>query len=298
MTDQLTKVLAYKDQVRIVIAETQHLVNQAHLKHETWHTSTAALGRTLTGTLLLASNLKGEDRLSVTIKGNGPLGTLFADADAKGNIRGFVENSNVALELNNQGKIDVSRGVGLPGSLTVKKFIENYEPFAGQVELVSGELAEDFTYYMAVSEQTPSSFGLSVLINPDEDVQSAGGFMVQLMPGASEETIQSLEDAISKVGKLSDYFNQDNPVNSLLAVLCPDKEYKIIDTKEIQFKCSCHRERFEIGLAMLDNADLMEIINDHQGAELRCHFCNQTYQFTDEEMQAIMSKKEKGGYNV
>ena len=297
MGDQMTKILAYHDQVRLVIVETTDLVRQAQERHDTWQTSTAALGRTLTATLLLASNLKGQDRMSISIKGNGPLGTIFADADAHGNIRGFVENPKVALELNSKGKIDVSGGVGLPGSLTVKKFIEHYEPFAGQVELVSGELAEDFTYYMAVSEQTASSIGLSVLVNPDETVQAAGGFMIQLMPGATEETIQALEEALKKLDHLSKFFKQTNPVEPLMELLCGESG-KIIEQKPIQFYCPCDRQRFELGLAMLNSSDLQEIIDDHQGAELQCHFCNQTYHFTDHEMQVIMDKKEKGEYDV
>lgn len=194
MSDQLVKALAFDKQVRLYLVNAKETVSEAQKRHDTWHTASAALGRSLIASLLLAANLKGEDRLSVDIQGSGPLGRILVEADNQGQVRGFVNQAHLALPLNSQGKLDVAGAVGLPGTLTVNKLIQgSREPYQGRVPLISGELGEDFTYYMAVSEQTPTAIGLSVLVDKDETVKAAGGFMVQMLPGASEETIQTVE---------------------------------------------------------------------------------------------------------
>ena len=291
MSDQLTKILAYHQEIRIVVVEGTKAVNEAVSRHQTWHTASAVLGRTMMGACLLAANLKGQDNISVLIKGQGPVGQVQADADGKGHVRAFVSNPHVALDLNPQGKLDVKGAIGLPGMLSVKKQIANETPFVGQVNLVSGEIAEDFTYYMAVSEQTPSSIGLSVLVRPDESIQSAGGFMVQVMPGAQEETIASLEEAVGQLSNLSGIFQEEDPVSTLMSYLCPSGDYKMIDQYPIQFKCPCSKDKFSRALSLISVEDLQAMIEEDHGAETICHYCQEEYNFSENELKELIEEK-------
>lgn len=289
MTDQILKAVAYDGQVRVFVLDFTKTVDEAHRRHDTWHTSTAALGRTLIATSLLGSNLKGEDRISVEVLGEGPAGRIVTDGDSVGNVRGYIQNPHVALELNDKGKLDVAGAVGLPGTLTVRKYITGAdEPFSGQVPLISGELAEDFTYYMAISEQTPSSIGLSVLVNPDESVAAAGGFMIQVMPGATEETIDNLEARINSIGRFSDLLDQKKPLEELLDILVGENNSKILDKHEVAFYCPCSKERFAKSLKMIGNDEINAMIEEDHGAELVCHYCNEHYQFTEDELKALV----------
>lgn len=288
MTDQLLKALAYDGQVRVFVLDATATVNEARVRHQTWHTATAVLGRSLAATALLAANLKGTDRLSVEIIGDGPVGRILTDGDAHGNIRGYVTNPKVALELNAQGKLDVASAVGLPGTLVVRKFIGDSEPFAGQVPLVSGELAEDFTYYMALSEQTPSSIGLSVLVNPDESVAAAGGFMIQVMPGATDETITALEERIASLGRFSDELESAESIEALLDLLVGAGNSEILDYLPIKFVCPCTKDRFAQGIQSIGRKEIEAMIAEDQGAEVVCHFCNNHYEFTEEELKDLL----------
>lgn len=288
MADQLLKALAYDGQVRVFVLDATDTVNEARERHETWHTATAVLGRSLAATALLAANLKGTDRLSVEIIGEGPVGRILADGDAHGNVRGYVTNPKVALELNDKGKLDVAAAVGLPGTLVVRKYIGDSEPFAGQVPLVSGELAEDFTYYMALSEQTPSSIGLSVLVNPDETVAAAGGFMLQVMPGATDETIDALEKRIASLGRFSDELESSKSIEALLDLLVGEGNSEILDYLPIKFLCSCTKERFAQGLQSIGRKEIEAMIAEDQGAEVVCHYCNNHYDFTEDELKALL----------
>lgn len=289
MTDQILKALAFDGQVRIFVLDLTNSVEEARRRHDTWHTATAAMGRTLVATSLLASNLKGEDRLSVEVLGEGPVGRIVADGDSVGNVRGYIQNPHVALELNAKGKLDVAGAVGLPGTLTVRKYITGAEePFSGQVPLISGELAEDFTYYMAISEQTPSSIGLSVLVNPDESVAAAGGFMIQMMPGATEETIVELEKRINNLGRFSDLLDQKKPLEELLEILVGENNSQILDKHELAFYCPCSKERFANSLKMVGETELREMIEEDNGAETVCHYCNEHYHFSGEELERLI----------
>ncbi|MGO4929480.1 Hsp33 family molecular chaperone HslO [Fundicoccus sp. Sow4_D5] len=292
MTDQLLKALAYDGQVRVFVLDATKTVNEARERHQTWHTATAVLGRTLAATALLSANLKGTDRLSVEIIGEGPVGRVVTDGDAYGHVRGYVTNPEVALELNDQGKLDVAAAVGLPGSLIVRKYIGDSEPFSGQVPLISGELAEDFTYYMAVSEQTPSAIGLSVLVNPDESVAAAGGFMIQVMPGATEETITAIEERIGSLGRFSDKLEEAESIESLLDLLVGENNSEILAYQDVKFLCSCSKERFTEGLKLIGRKEIEEMIIEDHGAETVCHYCNNHYQFSEEDLEAILVDKE------
>ncbi len=291
MADTLLKALAYDNEVRVYVVNATNSVEEARTRHQSWHTATAVLGRTLIATSLLAGNLKGNDTLSVEIKGTGPVGTIRADGAPNGDIRGFVSNPKVALELNEAGKIDVKKAVGLPGTLTVSKHMQDSEPFRGQVELISGELGEDFTYYMAVSEQTPSAIGVSVLVDTDDSVKAAGGFMIQVLPDASEDTIHALEKKLSSLGRVSDLIEQGIMVEELLATLVEKDNYNILDEYPIQFHCQCSHEHFEEQLSRLSSEDLQLLIEEDHGAEIICHYCNSAYQYTESQLQNILDHK-------
>src|SRR5699024_2673012 len=202
MKDYLVKALAYNGYIRAYAVNATQTVSQGQKRHDTWNTSSAALGRTLVGGLLLGSTVKGEDTITVRVKGDGPAGGIVVVSNGKGEVRGYIKNPHISLPLNKQGKIDVAGAVGTKGIFSVTKDLGLKEPFSGQTPIVSGELAEDFTYYMAVSEQIPSSIGLSVLVDTDDSIKTAGGFMIQVLPGASDEIITSLESKLTDLPKV------------------------------------------------------------------------------------------------
>lgn len=288
MTDQLLTALAYDGQIRILVLRANDVVQEAQKRHGTWHTATAALGRTLVATLLLSANAKGDERISVEVAGVGPIGRIVSEGDGNGNVRGYASNPHVALELNAQGKLDVAGAVGLPGVLTVRKLLGNKELFSGQVPLVSGELAEDFTYYMATSEQTPSSIGLSVLVNADESVAAAGGFMIQVMPGATEETLCDVEEHLACLGRFSDLLASGKTLEELLCFLVGENNAEILEKQAIQFHCQYDRAYFERGLLSVGREEIEAMIAEDKGAEVVCHYCNEHYQFTEQELQDLL----------
>ncbi|UUX32881.1 Hsp33 family molecular chaperone HslO [Fundicoccus culcitae] len=288
MADKLLRALAFDKQIRVYVVDATQMVAEAQQRHKTWHTATAALGRTLVATTLLAGTLKGDDRITVEILGDGPIGHIVADGNASGDIRGYVANPEVALALNADGKLDVAAAVGLPGTLVIRKYIGDSEPFSGQVPLISGELAEDFTYYMALSEQTPSSIGLSVLVDTDETVKVAGGFMIQVMPGATEETIATLENRLAKLGRFSDLLDKGLTLEMLLGELVGEDQYEILTETAVRFYCDCSKERFAKSLMSVGRQELEAMIHEDHGAEVVCHFCNEHYQFNEAELQALI----------
>ena len=288
MSNQLLKALAFDGQVRVFVVNAKELVQEAQTRHDTWHTATAVLGRTLIATSLLAADLKGDDHIAVDIRGSGPVGAVMAEGDSHGNIRGCVANPHVALDLNADGNLDVRGAIGLPGTLTVKKFISVLEPYAGQVDLVSGELGEDFTYYLAVSEQIPSSVGLSVLINPDESVAATGGFMIQVMPGATDETLNELEEHLGQLELFSTLLNEGHTLEELLGYLVGSENYKVLATEEIRFSCSCNKERLLAGLQTVGKDEIQTMIDEDDGAEVICHFCSEVYHFNRQDLESLL----------
>lgn len=291
MSDQLVKALAFDKQVRLYLVNAKETVSEAQKRHDTWHTASAALGRSLIASLLLAANLKGEDRLSVDIQGSGPLGRILVEADNQGQVRGFVNQAHLALPLNSQGKLDVAGAVGLPGTLTVNKLIQgSSQPYQGRVPLVSGELGEDFTYYMAVSEQTPTAIGLSVLVDKDETVKAAGGFMVQMLPGASEETIQTVEAKLAALPPLSDLLDQGATLEDLAGYLVGLDNFTILTRNPVSFACPCSQEYFGQRLKLLGESELEAMIDEDHGAEVVCHFCHNKYQFSQEDLEEIVNQ--------
>ncbi|GAA0368532.1 Hsp33 family molecular chaperone HslO [Alkalibacterium iburiense] len=263
------------------------MVQTAQEKHETWSAATAALGRAMVGTTLLGATLKGNDKLTVRIAGGGPVGYLLIDSNAKGETKGFIKNPFVSLPLNDQGKIDVKGAVGTDGMMTVSKDLGMKDPFVGQVPIVSGELGEDFTYYMAHSEQIPTAIGLSVLVNPDETVKTAGGFMIQVLPGASDATIQKVEQAIAELPQVSKLMNQGETPEEILRRLVPDGSSHILEEMPVSFTCDCSKDRFETAIVTLGEKEIEEMIDEDKGAEAVCQFCRTKYYFNEEELTKL-----------
>ena len=291
MTDSLIKALAYNQEIRIYVINATDMVEEARKVHDTWSTITAALGRAMIGTTLLGATLKNEqDKLTVRINGDGPVGHIVADSNMHGETKAYAANPHVNMELNEKGKLDVKGVVGENGMFTVSKNQGLKTPFTGQVPIVSGELAEDFTYYMAVSEQTPSAFGLSVLVNPDESVRVAGGFMIQVLPGASDETIDALEKTIQQIPQVSDTLDKNNDLESILVQLVGEENYQILEENPVSFKFDFSKERFSKEIISLGQNEIEQMIDEDDGAEAVCHFCQSKYQFDAVELETLIEE--------
>lgn len=286
--DYIVKALAFGGQIRAYSALTTESVQEAQTRHYTWPTASAALGRTMTATVMMGAMLKGDQKLTVTVDGKGPIGKIIADADAKGNIRGYVTNPQTHFPLNDAGKLDVSRAVGSEGALTVVKDVGMKDYFSGSSELVSGELGDDFTYYFAKSEQVPSSVGLGVLVNPDNTIKASGGFIIQVMPGAQEETIAQLEEAINNMTPVSQLIDQGTSAEGLLYEILGEENVQILEELPAQFECNCGHDKFLNAIKGLGEAEIKDMIEKDHGAEAECHFCRNKYQFSEAELQALI----------
>lgn len=289
MSDYLIKSLVHDGQLRAYAIDATQTVSTAQQYHDTWQSSSAALGRTLIGTLLLsAASLSGDETLAVNINGGGPVGKIIAEGNANGTVRGSIQAPHVKLTLNKNNKIDVKNAVGTNGFMTVTKDLGLKEPFTGQVPLVSGELGEDFTYYLAASEQIPSAVALSVFVNNDNSIAAAGGFLLQVLPDATEEVIADLEKRLEELPLVSEMMLKGKKPEDILDVLFGAENVKILDKMDIKYECKCSKEHFAELMATLPKKDLEELIAKDQGAEAVCHFCNKKYQFDEAELTAIL----------
>jgi molecular chaperone Hsp33 len=278
-------------------AVTTGLVAEAARRHETSPTATAALGRTLTGTLLLGSSLKELDRLTVQITGDGPIGRITAEANAKGQVRGYVSNPMAHAGLNDTGKFDV-RGVVGKGMFYVTRE-SGYDvglyrdPYRGSVPIVSGEIAEDFAYYLTKSEQIPSAVMLGVLLRANEEthdtfVAAAGGLMIQIMPGADEKTIASIEASVSRTPQTTTLIREGaSPIDLLRTALGPI-DFEILDERPVSFACSCSYERAVSLISSLDPQELEAMLREDRGAVITCHFCNESYRMDEAKLEDIL----------
>lgn len=285
--DYLVRALGFNGTISARAVRATKTVAKAQEAHDTWSASSAALGRSLVAGLLLGSNHKGDVKITIKVQGNGPAGSIIIDADANGHVKGYIQNPHVSLPLNDKGKLDVRGAVGTEGSLTVIKDLGLKEPFVGQVPLISGELGEDFTYYMTASEQVPSSVGLSVLVNPDESIREAGGFMIQVMPGATDETIAELERRLAELPLVSKLFDEGETPEQILTRILGEENIEFVGTEDVSFYCDCSKEKFAKSLMSLGEKTLQEMIDEDHGAEAVCHFCNSKYQFTEAELEAL-----------
>lgn len=292
MSDRLIRALAVNERVRIFICDTTDLVDEARKRHDLWPTASAALGRVLSVTSMLGANLKSEqEKITVTINGGGPIGTIMADGDHLGNVRGFVGDPHVHYEYNDTKKLAVGIAVGKDGYLEVKKGMGMKEDFSGKVALQTGEIGDDFAYYFALSEQTPSVVSVGVLVDTDNSIISSGGIIIQMMPDAQEEDIEVVENAVKTLKPMSELIASGMSLEVILDSLFDD--VRILGENEISFKCKCSRDKMEAALSTIDNNELADMIEKDNGCEITCQFCETHYRFSADELQAIIDKKQR-----
>ena len=289
MTDYIVRATAADGQIRAFAATTKNTVEEARKRHETSPVATAALGRLLTAGAMMGSMMKNEtDLLTLQVRGDGPLGSMTVTADSKGEVKGYVQNPDVVLPPKN-GKLDVGGAVGI-GLLTVIKDMGLKEPYSGQTILVSSEIAEDLTYYFANSEQVPSSVGLGVLMNKDNTVKRAGGFIIQLMPFAGDEIIDRLEDNLKGITSVTSLLDEGCTPENILERLFGNLDLEITDTMPAKFYCNCSKERVEQAIVSIGRKEIQEMIDDGKEIEVKCHFCNTAYTYSVEELQEILKR--------
>ncbi|MCL2285437.1 MAG: Hsp33 family molecular chaperone HslO [Firmicutes bacterium] len=293
MQDYIIRATAGNGSVRIFAANTRNLVNKAAQLHKTTPVAAAALGRTLTAAAMMGATLKDDtDILTVDIRGSGPLGGIVVVVDNKSCVKGYVFNPGAEIANKAKGKLDVGGAVGI-GVLTVTKDMGLKEPVSGQVELVSGEIAEDLTYYFAASEQTPSSVALGVLVDVDYSVKQAGGYIIQLMPDAKEEIISHLETILPTLSPVTALLEEGKSVEDILHMIFAQYGLQVLETIHPKISCNCSREKTEKALISLGPDELRNILKEDKGANLHCHFCNTDYAYGEEEIKSLL---DNGGF--
>ena len=290
MKDYIVRATAADSQIRAFAITSKNIVETAREKHNTSPVATAALGRLLTAGAMMGAMMKGEkDILTLQIKCSGPIGGLTVTADAHANVKGFVEHPDVMLPPNAKGKLDVGGALDL-GVLSVMKDLGMKEPYVGQTELKTGEIADDLTYYFANSEQVPSSVGLGVLMERDNTVKQAGGFIIQLMPFADEAVIDKLEKKLTSMDSVTSYLDRGFTPEQLLEELLGEFGLEILDQMDTSFSCNCSKERVEKAIVSVGRKDLNEMIQEGRPIEVKCHFCNTAYEFTVEDLKRIIKR--------
>jgi len=289
--DTLVKALALNHAIRVIAIDSTQLVKDACLRHHTFPTASAALGRTLSMTAILGSMLKNpNEKVTVQINGKGPLGTILCDTNGKGEVRGFVANPEVHFINENTHKLDVGKAVGINGTLKVIRDYQLKEDFTGTVNLQTGEIGEDFAYYFTASEQTPSAVSVGVLISEDNEVLSSGALLIQMMPNASETDILIAEDLITHLKPISQMIYEGFTPESLVNAIFDDVE--ILETHPVHFKCTCSKDRMKQALTTIDQDSLISMIQEDKGCEIICHFCNTAYHFNENELKEIHTQNE------
>lgn len=287
MTDYIVRATAADSSIRAFAINAKEMVETAREHHDTTPVMTAALGRLLCGAAMMGSMMKGEkDLLTLQIQCSGPAQGLTVTADSAGNVKGYAVNPKVELPLNDKGKLDVGGALDL-GILSVIKDMGLKEPYVGQCQLQTGEIAEDLTYYFATSEQIPSAVGLGVLVNPDGSVRQAGGFIIQLMPFTPDDVVERLEKRIAEIDSVTQMLERGLAPEQILEEILGEFGLEITDTLPAQFKCDCSKERISKALATISKKDMDDIINDGESIEVKCQFCNTAYKFEVEELKEI-----------
>lgn len=285
-TDYIVRGIDKGANFRFFGANSRNLVNEACQKHQTTPVASAALGRTLTATVIMGNMLKrDEDRISIIIKGDGPIGGIITEANGKGEVKGYVYHPQIESHLNYLGKLDVGGAVG-NANMTVVKDLGLKEPYSGQVPMLTGEIAEDLTYYFAVSEQTNSVVILGVLVDVDYSIKQAGGIIIQVLPDAKEEAIDALEERLKDFGNLTDRLEKGQSIEYVIETLLGEVEY--MSETPISFQCDCSKERMERALISVGKKDLQEIADEDEQAEIVCPFCSGKYVFSKEELEDII----------
>ena len=287
--DQLVRVIAKDAPIKATALSATQLVERARAIHDTWPVATAALGRLLMGASMMGNMLKNDDgSVTLRVRGGGPLGSITAVSDSQGNVRGYVTNPAVDVPRKAHAKLDVGAAVGCDGELTVIKDIGMREPYVGSVQLVGGEIAEDIAAYFVESEQIPTACALGVLVAPDQTVQAAGGYLIQLLPGADDAVISAVERGIAKVGAVSAKLDQGVSPLALLQEVLGEFELEVLETTPVEYRCQCSRERVSRALISMGRRELEALIRDQGCAELTCQFCDKVYQFSKEELEQLL----------
>jgi len=294
MSDRLVRAISRDGFVKVVAVSTRELTERARQIHKTTPVVTAALGRTLAAASMMGNALKGEGAsLTLQIKADGPIGRILAVSDPAGNVRGTVDNPHVDIPLRPDGKLDVGGAVGMDGMLTVIRDLNMKEPYVGSVGLLGGEIAEDLAAYFVESEQIPTACGLGVLVDRDQSVLAAGGYIIQLLPGASEDIITMVEGGIMAAGPVTTLLNEDDDPESLIRRVMSDFELEILETSPIEYRCYCSRERMEKALISLGVEEMQNLIDEQGSAELTCQFCDNVQTFTREDLEGLLEGMRK-----
>lgn len=287
MNDYLVKATAYNYQVRAFAVVMTETIEEVRRRHDLLPVAATAIGRAMTATVLMSTMLKGNDQISVTINGGGPIGSLLIDANTTGDVRGFVSNPKAYVDLNEQNQLDIATAVGPNGSISVTRHNGSNTPFIGQVPLVSGEIGDDFTAYLLTSEQIPSTVGVSTLIDHDFSISKAGGFIIQLMPGTDVKIIDEITTHIEENISLTAMLQQGKtPIEMLQHILGTELDF--LEEMPVQFKCECSRERIANAIISLGKVEIKDMIEVDGQANAECHFCNENYLFTKEDLQALL----------
>lgn len=294
MSDQLVRAISKDGFVKAVAVSTRDLTERARQIHKTLPVATAALGRTLAAASMMGNALKG-DGASVTlqIKGGGPLGKILAVSDNEGNVRGTVDDPAVDIPLRPDGKLDVGSAVGCDGTLTVIRDLNMKEPYVGSVGLLGGEIAEDLAAYFVESEQIPTACGLGVLVDRDQSVLAAGGYLIQLLPGAGKDVISKVEGGVMAAGSVTGLLRENDDPEAILRKVLSDFDLDILEKSPVEYRCYCSRERMERALISLGPQQLESLIEEQGSAELRCQFCDNVQTFTRQQMEALLSNMKK-----
>lgn len=289
--DEIIRMMTGDGMVKAVAVTGKDMVERARQIHKTLPVATAALGRTLMAASMMGDMLKEKDgSVTLQIKGGGPLGAITAVSDSRGNPRGYLQNGQVDIPRKYQGKLDVGAAVGSSGSLTVMKDMGLKEPYIGSVQLVSGEIAEDITAYFVESEQVPTACALGVLVDKDQSVAAAGGYLVQLLPGADESVIQRLEESIARLGPVTDALHGGADAVQLLGRVLEGQEPELLERRPVAYKCYCSRERVSRAIISMGKEEMQNLIEEQGGAELTCQFCDKVYRFTKEDLQELLEE--------
>lgn len=287
---ELVRMISVDGTLTVIAADTTDIINKMEQIHQTSAVTSAALGRLLTAASMMGAVLKGKDNsITLRLNGNGPAGSLIAVSDSEGNVRGYVANPVVEIPLNDKGKLDVAGAVGKDGSLTVMKDLGLKEPYIGQIPIVSGEIAEDITNYFATSEQVPSVCALGVLVNPDLSIKAAGGFIIQLLPTAFDDTIDQVEECIKNIEPVTQMLTSGMTVEEICRHVLKTFELDILDTSNPEYRCNCSRERVTKALISMGREELIEMSKE-PFTEVDCHFCEKKYRFTPEEVRKLAEK--------
>jgi molecular chaperone Hsp33 len=288
MTDKILKSISKNGHFRAFALDSTLTVREAQERHQTMPSSTVALGRTLIAAQILGANEKGDSKITVKVLGDGAMGAIVAVADAKGNVKGYVQNKDIDYKKASTDEVLVAPFIG-NGFFVVIKDMGLRQPYTGQTDLITGEIGEDLAWYFLSSEQTPSSVGLNVLLNEGEDsVKIAGGFMLQALPDATDEEISIMEKNIKGMPSISEMLLRENPLEAMLAEIYGEMDYTVLSESPLAFQCDCSKERFATGLQSLGNEALTEIIEEDHGAEVLCQFCGRKYEFTEKELNDLI----------